>query len=431
MAVNSLLSAHEKLCVAVAHSSNASGRGHHHWHVTLQAGALLRLCGPLSLAERLRELELDLRGRATDAVSAKLAKLGDLTQLDSLQLRGIAIAGSKRLSAALSPMTRLSRLLLRFDDDHWMAAQNCTFPWQSAVCGLTNLQELRVTSASESDYSCLTMFQGALPAAVSQLSALRHLEVLGMTEPDEQEDSDRLLLSALPALETASLRLHTLAGQYPGLHQQRVVLNRLVSLSLALRWDIEDDEGEPYQDTRLPVISAPALTELTLDDTKLAPDSEQLSWLPQLPKLQRLVLKDVKTASSQLPSGVMACSGLTELVLERVLVSFSNKPDEVLNRPECRLRSLPAAAPCFAQLVHLSLSRNAFSAVPPALSKATALQVLDLAKQKLRDSYVEQHSAAVQGLRVLNNLTRLRCLNLEASRKRGLASAASTRPTRT
>ena len=389
--------------------------------MTSQAGALLRLCGPLSLAERLRELVLDLHGRATDAVSARLASLGEITQLDSLQLCGVAIAASERLSAALSPLTRLTRLLLRFDSDLWDVAHDHAFPWQEAVCGLTNLRELRVSSQSlpseEDDYSCYNMFEGMLPAAMSRLSALRHLEVLGMTEPDEQEDSERLHLAALPALETASLRLHTVAAYYPGLHQREVVVSRLVSLSLTLRWDIENDE--PYQDTRLPVILAPALTELSLDDILLAPDSEQLGWLPQLLNLRRLTLKDVKTASSQLPSGVMACSGLTELVLERVLVSFSNKPDEELNRPECRLRSLPAAAPCFAQLVRLSLSRNAFRAVPPILSAATALEVLDLSKQKLRDSYVEQHSAAVQGLRVLNHLTRLRCVNLEGFKQEG------------
>ena len=103
-----------------------------------------------------------------------------------------------------------------------------------------------------------------------------------------------------------------------------------------------------------------------------------------------------------------------------------------MNRPECRLRSLPAAAPWLNKLVRLSLSGtalkagfsertaevNAFSAVPPVLL-TTALEVLDMSKQKLRDSYVEQHTAAVQGLRMLDDLTRLHCVNLKGFKQDG------------
>ena len=69
------------------------------------------------------------------------------------------------------------------------------------------------------------------------------------------------------------------------------------------------------EDTPFPMIVAPALTELNLEDIKLAPDSGQLSCPPDLSKLRRLVLVEIQTASNQLPQGVVACSGLTELVL--------------------------------------------------------------------------------------------------------------------
>jgi len=379
----------------------------------IQAEAFTWLCNQLSLAAGLRKLVLDLEGRAAAAVLERLNKLSRLPQLDSLQLRGMALS-SDHLVAVLPRLARLTRLVLRFDWDHWDAIGGCqdAFPWAAAVCGLVNLRELRVTSVADVEHSCTSMFKGALPAAMSRLTALRCLDVLGMREWDVRlDDGDQLQLAALPALETAALRLHTLCGGYPGLcGESQVVLSRLVSLSLGLRVDTE--AGDCCTDMHLPIIVAPALTELILDDIKLAKDSAQLSWLPRLPSLRRLVLKDVKTASSELPEGAVQCRMLTELVLNRFHVNYSQRPhDKRIHRAECRLRSLPAG-PYLSQLVSLSLGRNAFSSVPPCLASAAALESLDLSQQNLQDWSCELHAAPVQGLHVLDNLTRLRFISL-------------------
>jgi len=227
----------------------------------IQAEAFTWLCNQLSLAAGLRKLVLDLEGRAAAAVLERLNKLSRLPQLDSLQLRGMALS-SDHLVAVLPRLARLTRLVLRFDWDHWDAIGGCqdAFPWAAAVCGLVNLRELRVTSVADVEHSCTSMFKGALPAAMSRLTALRCLDVLGMREWDVRlDDGDQLQLAALPALETAALRLHTLCGGYPGLcGESQVVLSRLVSLSLGLRVDTE--AGDCCTDMHLPIIVAPALT---------------------------------------------------------------------------------------------------------------------------------------------------------------------------
>ena len=66
---------------------------------------------------------------------------------------------------------------------------------------------------------------------------------------------------------------------------------------------------EYHEYTHLPTNIAPALTELTLDDIQLAPDSQELSWLPDLPKLRRLLLINVQTDSDQLPQGLLGAAG--------------------------------------------------------------------------------------------------------------------------
>ena len=196
---------------------------------------------------------------------------------------------------------------------------------------------------------------------------------------------------------------------------QQVILSRVVSLSLALRYD----DDVTYDDTHLPALVAPALTELVLDDIKLAPDSEQLSWLPDLPKLRRLVLTDVSTTSSQLPQGVLACSRLTELVLDRPLVGGSNQMHDD-NNPQARSRlcSFPAAGAHLSQLVRLSMSGNALKAVPLCLTAATALEALDMGKQRLGEHDHAQHGSGepVQGLQVLNSLPRLRFVTVTGFR---------------
>ncbi len=377
-----------------------------------QGDALPRLCNVLRIADGLRELVIDLHGRAAHTVPARFAKLGRLTQLESLQLRCVALdADREQLSTALSPLTRLTRLGLQFDPDKSLHTRVIpSFPWEAALCGLTNLQELDVCSKVSADHAySFGMFMGALPAALSQLTALRRLSVLGMKEWHNTDDSDELQLAALPALETAAFRLRTLRGHYPSLSNQlQHFSSRLVSLSLALRADADDF----YEDTRLPTITAPALTELDMRGLMLAPVSEQLAWLPGLPKLQRLVLTDVTTGSTQLPLGVMACSSLTELVLKRFCVNDDCQPDSWDYSSAIYLRRLPPGGPYLSELVRLSLAENAFSAVPPSLTAATALAVLDMGKQRLGQGYDTYDEEPLQGLHVLLGLTRLRCVNL-------------------
>ena len=371
-----------------------------------QAEALPWLCSQLRLAEGLRELVIDMDGQAAFAMPAGFAELGRLTQMDSLQLHYIAVdAPREQLSAALTPLTGLTRLHLGFDDDPFLLAEDMlAFSWEATACGLTGLQELHVTSRASRSYK---MLKGVLSGALLKLANLRRLEVLGMQEGDDTDRNDELQLAALSALETVSLQLHTQRGHYPGLGPvQQVLLSRIVSLSLALR----HDDNEAYDDTHLPAIIALALTELVLDDIKLAPDSEQLSWLPDLPKLRRLVLTDVSTGSSQLPQGVLACTGLTELVLDRFLISCS-KQVHYSNKPEVRLRSFPADVAHLSQLVRISLSGNALSAVPPCLAAATALEVLDMGNNRLGHYTEESHGQQMQGLDVLDSLTRLRYVN--------------------
>ena len=290
-----------------------------------QAEALPRLCAQMRLAAGLRELALDLYGRAGSAVPVMFPELGRLTQLRSLQLSCVALdANSDLITAALSPLTRLTRLGLEFGDDGSLEYNDSmalpAFPWADAVCGLTNLQELRVIlgvddsdSDDDDDSSLCGMFRGCLPAALSQLRGLRHLEVLGMAAWGAGDEHNTPQLTAFPVLETVTLRLQQgETGQLPTLRPgQRIELSRLVSLSLALRVDADDDGY--HQDMHVPMIVAPALTEVVFDGIKLAPDSEQLTWLPGLPKLRRLVLANMRIASKQLPRGIAACSSLTEL----------------------------------------------------------------------------------------------------------------------
>ena len=298
-----------------------------------QAMALPELCNQLKLAKGLCELALDLDGRAAHAVPAKLPTISRLTQLRSLQIHGIANdVEDGHLTAALVRLTQLTRLSLRFVHEaneyvDWDDTDGQVyFPWAAAICGLTNLQQLNVTADTDINSYCSTIFKGCLPASFSALTALQKFAVLGMDTWQVHSGSNQLLLAALPALETAALHLHTRAADFPGLsRQRRVVLSRLVSLKLGLRLGAQPGQG--YQSTCLPTIVAPALTELSLEDMALAPDSGGLQWLPGLPRLRRLRLTDIQTASSELPEGMMACTGLTELVLEGVMVMESSNTE--------------------------------------------------------------------------------------------------------
>lgn len=356
----------------------------------------------------------------------KLPKIRCLTRLESLQVDGIGHRTEREsLSGALRALTRLTRLSLRFvydeppydaeeDSDEEDEDSRIVVPWTAAVCRLARLQQLYITAEADPDWDCGGIVRGALPAALSKLTALRDFAVLGMDTHRLYRGSEQPLLPTLPALETALLQLHTRSDAYPGLgRQQQVVLSRVVSLSLGLRFNAVS--SALYDSTQLPVIIAPALTELTLAGMWLAPESSELSWLPGLPRLRRLVLTDLDLQSRVLPRGVTACSGLTELMLEGMNVDPSD--DAEWDYP-CLLRELPAAGPYLNKLVCMSLRKNAFSAVPSCLNAATALELLDLGKQKLLD-YDENHGQRVHGLQVLDGLTRLRCVNLEGFRHNG------------
>ena len=281
--------------------------------LSTQAAALPQLCSQLRLAAGLRELVLNLDGRAGRAVPAKLVSLSCLTQLDSLRLGGIGHrAEGEHLSAALRPLTRLTRLSLRFvvfddtsDDVDWdNEERRCAIPWASAVCRLTALQQLCITTDFDPDLNWCGIIRGDLPAALSRLTALRGFIVLGMDTHQLYRGSEQPLL---PALETAALQLHTHLDAFPGLgRQQQTALSRVVSLSLALRYNVCTGL---YDSTQLPVLVAPSLTELTPAGMSLPQRwqklecSSKLSWLADLPSLRRLELKDLETVCKGHPSG--------------------------------------------------------------------------------------------------------------------------------
>jgi len=168
-----------------------------------------RLLVPLRLAQGLREVVLGLHGKAGTAVPGRLSSLGQLTQLRALQLFGVAVdVEGQHLVAGLSPLTRLTRLGVQFAADDRVRDEviPCAFPWGEAISGLIHLQELRMTADTD-NRSCRCMFRSSLPATLSRLTALRHLALLGMSEWTCRSEFEHLQLAALPALETASLRL--------------------------------------------------------------------------------------------------------------------------------------------------------------------------------------------------------------------------------
>lgn len=393
----------------------------------LQAAAWPRLCTQLRLAAGLRELVLGLHGKAGTAVPDRLSVLGRLSQLRALQLTEVSIdAPCENFTAALAPLTGLTRLDLQFAEPRMRKAAAIPFPWEHAISGLIHLRELRAVSDGDSPYRCSGMFRGSLPAALSRLTALRHLELLGMAEAVSHADFNHLQLSALPALETAALQLLMgQSGRFESLRcGQLAELSRLVSLSLCMRVDLDPHFCE---DTHLPTIIAPSLTELTLSDIKLASDSQQLSWLPDLPKLRRLVLVDVQQGSDQLPQGIIACSGLTELVLQQLRmncgfgrnVCYGNSKHVHVPQKD-RLCKLPKG-PFLGQLRRLSLSDNGFATVPRVLVSAKMLEFLDLSYQHLPlpKSYSSEDYPwkRVKGLHVLKKLTGLRYLKLREFKK--------------
>ena len=135
----------------------------------------------------MREVVLGLHGKAGNAVLGRLSEISHLTQLHALELIDLAVdVPGENFTAALAPLTQLTRLGVHFSDDHTPREGIArVFPFENAISSLVHLQELRATSDnSDADgyRSCCGMFTGSLPAALSRLTALRHLELCGMAE---------------------------------------------------------------------------------------------------------------------------------------------------------------------------------------------------------------------------------------------------------
>ena len=131
---------------------------------------------------------------------------------------------------------------------------------------------------------------------------------------------------------------------------------------------------------------------------------------------------------------------MTELQLKGMLVSFRNNDDHFGDWPEYRLRTLPTG-PYLSQLVRLNLTCNGFDVVPPAVAAATALQHLDLGEQvllntssaKAKDMPFAWEAGPVQGLHVLNSLTRLQSVtfrnDLDAQSEAAMCCYQAANPT--
>ena len=89
--------------------------GHYSYPCSCAGRGVTAAVQPAETREGLRELVVQLDGRAARKAPARLAGISCLTQLDRLQLDGIGHnADGKHLGAALRLLTGLTRLSLRF-----------------------------------------------------------------------------------------------------------------------------------------------------------------------------------------------------------------------------------------------------------------------------------------------------------------------------
>ena len=136
-----------------------------------------------------------------------MAAIGTLTQLLDLQLEHVAMdTAAAELSAALSPLTRLTRLSVEFGGpghNFEGATMDCV---PDAVCGLTNLRSLRFGGLEFG-------FGRGMPPALTRLQRLEDLELRGWAQRDDAADSDaQPHLGQFPALRMAVLRLRVQAS---------------------------------------------------------------------------------------------------------------------------------------------------------------------------------------------------------------------------
>jgi len=143
------------------------------------------------------------------AAGSRITALGALSQLQDLQLEHVASDVTvPQLGAALSPLTRLTRLSVvfgglpsRFEG----SAMDCL---PDAVCALTGLRSLRFGGLEFG-------FGHGITPSLTQLRRLEHLELRGWVQRDPAavaEDIRRPMLPDFPALQSAVLRLRVQVG---------------------------------------------------------------------------------------------------------------------------------------------------------------------------------------------------------------------------
>ena len=143
------------------------------------------------------------------AAGSRIAALGALSQLQDLQLDHVASNVTvSQLGAALSPLTRLSRLSVEFGglpNDFEGSAMDCL---PDAVCALTGLRSLRFGGLEFG-------FGNGVTPSLTQLRRLEHLELRGWVQRDlaaAAEDIGQPTLSDFPAMQSAVLRLRVQVG---------------------------------------------------------------------------------------------------------------------------------------------------------------------------------------------------------------------------
>ena len=182
------------------------------------------------------------------------------------------VTTSRQLAAALSPLTRLTRLSVHFGAMSYDFQGGVMERLPDALSSLTALQELHFGGLEFG-------FGPGISVALAHLRRLEHLELRGWVQRDDADADDdvtRPTLAHLPALRTAVLRLRMQDGPLPLLPPAgSPPVTGLRSLTLTVgSW------AEP------PVLDMPALTELRMVGVGEHRPSDAMLWLAALPALQ-------------------------------------------------------------------------------------------------------------------------------------------------